>query len=56
LVVPASAHRLDRKVYDALFAAAKRLDPPQFGDTLVLFGHMYDVAAKLTLIACWGSS
>ena len=34
------------RVYDALFAAAKRLDPPQFGDTLVLFGHMYDVGSK----------
>jgi hypothetical protein len=34
------------RVYDALFAAAKRLDPPQFGDALVLFGHMYDVGSK----------
>jgi len=34
------------RVYDALFDAAKRLDPPQFGDALVLFGHMYDVGSK----------
>jgi hypothetical protein len=34
------------RVYDALFAAAKRLDPPRFGDALVLFGHMYDVGSK----------
>jgi hypothetical protein len=34
------------RVYDALFAAAKHLDPPQFGDALVLFGRMYDVGSK----------
>jgi hypothetical protein len=36
------------RVYDALFAAARRLDPPKFGDALVLFGHMYDVGSKTT--------
>lgn len=34
------------RVYDALFAAAKRLSPPKFGDALVLFGHMYDAGSK----------
>jgi hypothetical protein len=34
------------RVFDTLSAAAKRLDPPQFGDTLVLFGHMDDVGSK----------
>jgi hypothetical protein len=34
------------RVFDALSAAAKLLDPPQFGDSLVLFGHMNDVDSK----------
>jgi hypothetical protein len=34
------------RVYDAFFDAAKHLGPPQFGDALVLFGHMYDVGSK----------
>ena len=34
------------RVYDALLEAAKHLDPPRFGDVLVLFGHMYDVGSK----------
>jgi hypothetical protein len=28
--------------YDALFAAAKQLDPPEFGDAVFLFGHPED--------------
>jgi hypothetical protein len=30
------------KIYDALLLAAKRLDPPEFGDAIFLFGHPDD--------------
>ncbi len=33
------------RIYDVLLTAAKRLDPPQFGDTLFLFGHPEDVGS-----------
>jgi hypothetical protein len=32
----------NERIYDALFAAANRFDPPQFGDALFLFGHPED--------------
>jgi hypothetical protein len=34
------------RTYDTLFDAARRLDPPAFGDTLVLFGHAEDAGSK----------
>jgi len=38
----------NERTYDALFAAAKRLDPPEFGDTVFLFGHPDDLGSKAT--------
>jgi hypothetical protein len=32
----------NEKIYDTILAAAKRLDPPQFGDAIFLFGHHED--------------
>jgi hypothetical protein len=34
------------RIYDVLFTAANRLDPPKFGDVLFLFGHHEDVGSK----------
>jgi hypothetical protein len=34
------------RIYDALLAAANRLNPPQFGDALFLFGHPEDSGSK----------
>jgi hypothetical protein len=34
------------RIYDALIAGAKRLDPSNFGDVLFLFGHHEDVGSK----------
>ena len=36
------------RTYDALFAAAQRLDPPQFGDAIFPFGHPEDFGSKAT--------
>jgi hypothetical protein len=36
------------RIYDALFEAAKRFDPPQFGDALFLFGHPEDSDSAAT--------
>jgi hypothetical protein len=36
------------RIYDALLAAAKSLDPPQFGDAIFLFGHPKDSGSKAT--------
>ena len=33
------------RIYDVLLTAAKRLDPPMFGDALFLFGHHEDVGS-----------
>jgi hypothetical protein len=38
----------NERVYDALLDAAKRLDPPEFGDTIFLFGHPDDLGSKAT--------
>jgi hypothetical protein len=34
------------RIYDSLLAAANRLNPPQFGDALFLFGHPEDSGSK----------
>jgi hypothetical protein len=34
------------RVYDTLFNAVQRLDPPAFGDALILFGHTEDAGSK----------
>jgi hypothetical protein len=34
------------KIYDALLLMAKRLDPPEFGDAIFLFGHPDDSGSK----------
>jgi hypothetical protein len=36
------------RIYDALLAAAKRLDPPEFGDTIFVFGHPDDSGSNAT--------
>ena len=36
----------DERTLDALLAAASRLDPPMFGDSLFLFGHPEDTGSK----------
>jgi hypothetical protein len=38
----------NERIYDALLAAAKRLDPPEFGDTIFLFGHQDDIGSQAT--------
>ena len=38
----------NEKLYDALLAAAKLFDPPEFGDTIFLFGHPDDLGSKAT--------
>ena len=38
----------NERIYDALFAAAKLLDPPEFGDTIFLFGHPDDLGSQAT--------
>jgi hypothetical protein len=38
----------NERVYDALLAAAKHLDPPEFGDAIFLFGHPDDSGSKAT--------
>jgi hypothetical protein len=38
----------NERTYDALLAAAKRFDPPEFGDTIFLFGHPDDFGSKAT--------
>jgi hypothetical protein len=37
------------RIYDSLFAASKSLDPPEFGDTIFLFGHPDDSGSQATL-------
>jgi hypothetical protein len=39
----------DERIYDALLGAANDLDPPQFGDTIFLFGHHKDSGSKASL-------
>ncbi|MGA9526683.1 MAG: hypothetical protein WBS24_01070 [Terriglobales bacterium] len=39
----------NERLYDALLSAAKRFDPPQFGDTIVLFGHPADSGSETSL-------
>ena len=34
------------RIYDALVMATKRLDPPEFGDAVFLFGHPEDLGSK----------
>jgi hypothetical protein len=38
----------NERIYDALFAAAKLLDPTEFGDTIFLFGHPDDLGSQAT--------
>lgn len=38
--------KTNERIYDALVAAARRLDPPQFGDAVVLFGHHEDTGSE----------
>lgn len=38
----------NEKIYDRLLAAAKRFDPPEFGDAIFLFGHPNDLGSKAT--------
>jgi hypothetical protein len=40
--------KTNERIYDALLAAARRLDPPQFGDAVVLFGHHEDNGSEAT--------
>jgi hypothetical protein len=40
--------KTSERIYDALLAAARRLDPPQFGDAVVLFGHHEDTGSEAT--------
>lgn len=42
------AGQTNERIYDALLAAARRLDPPQFGDAIVLFGHHEDTGSETT--------
>ena len=37
---------LSEPIYDALLASAKRLNPPEFADTLFLFGHHEDFGSR----------
>jgi hypothetical protein len=37
------------RIYDTLLAAAKNLDPPQFGDVVILFGRLEDSGSKATM-------
>lgn len=39
-------NKTSEKIYDALLAAAKSLDPPQFGDAVILFGHPEDTGSE----------
>ena len=39
----------NERIYDALLDAANDLDPPQFGDTIFLFGHNKDSGSKTPL-------
>lgn len=39
----------DEKIYDALLGAASDLDPPQFGDTIFMFGHHIDSGSRTSL-------
>lgn len=39
----------NERIYDALLDAANDLDPPQFGDTIFLFGHHKDSGSKTSL-------
>jgi len=41
-----AARESGERTYDALLAAANRLNPPQFGDVLFLFGHPQDSGSK----------
>ena len=38
----------NERIYDTLLAAAKRLEPPQFGDAIFLFGHHEDFGSTAT--------
>jgi hypothetical protein len=38
----------NERIYDALLAAAKHMDPPEFGDAIFLFGHPDDTGSKAT--------
>jgi hypothetical protein len=38
----------NERIYDTLLAAAKRFDPPEFGDAIFLFGHPNDLGSKAT--------
>jgi hypothetical protein len=38
----------NEKIYDGILAAAIRLDPPQFGDAIFLFGHNEDFGSTAT--------
>lgn len=38
----------NERIYDALLAAAKLLDPPEFGDAIFLFGHPDDLGSHAT--------
>lgn len=38
----------NERIYDALLAGAKLLDPPEFGDTIFLFGHPDDLGSQAT--------
>jgi hypothetical protein len=38
--------KTNERIYDAVLAAARRLDPPQFGDAVVLFGHHEDSGSE----------
>ena len=38
----------NERIYDAMLAAAKRLDPPEFGDAIFLFGHPDDFGSRAT--------
>lgn len=40
--------KTNERIYDALLAAGRRLDPPQFGDAVVLFGHHEDTGSEAT--------
>jgi len=39
----------NERIYDALFAASKLFDPPEFGDTIFFFGHPDDFGSLTTL-------
>jgi len=39
----------NERIYDALLGAATDFDPPQFGDTIFLFGHHKDSGSKTSL-------